>query len=99
MSTSPLPLALSAVLLLGACTTTQPVPEAAARLAYEGDPGIAAEVRRNLDGSDPLVCRVERPTGSHRTQRVCLSAEDDRRQRDMVQMLLNPARRRIGQEF
>jgi hypothetical protein len=99
MPASTLPLALAAVLLLGACTTTQPVPEAAARLAYDGDPEIAAEVRRNLDGSDPLVCRVERPTGSHRKQRVCLTAEDDKRQRDMVQLMLNPVRRREGTQY
>jgi hypothetical protein len=82
---------VAGLLVLGACRTAPPAGESAA-LAYEGDPAIADAVRDHLVGSDDLVCRTERPTGSHREQRVCVSRADDLRQREMARRMLDPAR-------
>lgn len=75
---------VAGALLCGACATAPP-----GRAAWlEGAPSAQRVDRR---AAEPRVCRTIKPTGSHVEQQVCLSPEDDRRQRDAARRLLQAA--------
>lgn len=49
----------------------------------------ATRVARRIE--EPMICRTTKPTGSHVEQQVCLTPEDDRRQRDSARQILRAA--------
>lgn len=72
------------VALCSACAGAPPVQSG----WLDGAPSAQRIDRR---AAEPRVCRTAKPTGSHVEQQVCLSPEDDRRQRDAARALLRAA--------
>lgn len=92
-------LAAALAALLSACAT-QPAPEAAMqpRMTAQAEPAKAAP-EAAADDSQRLVCVDEVQTGSHlrRTQRVCATAEEWARRRELHQKAIGDLGQRARQ--
>lgn len=75
------------VMLLAGCTSTS----SSTSTAVDKNQKAAAQETANngsAEGRDKLICENIKPTGSHRLQRVCRTAEQVKRDREESQEML-----------